>query len=221
MLPPEEPEIGDIRGDWHPLAFAGSLPSLTSPVPDFSARLGSREAFAPPGLPSWNSEPAVSAFLGELALRLRSGTIVELGSFVGWTSAHLALALQAMSSGRLHCVESDPQFIAVARRNLTRLGLADRVEFHPGLSLALEVLDGLPRTCDLVFIDTSHRYEDTVREIDQYARRLAPGGCLALHDSIRWGGVRRAVREAADRFHTLTFATDDGNGLTVLRPRWA
>jgi len=58
-----------------------------------------------------------------------------------------------------------------------------------------------------------------VREIDQYARRLAPGGCLALHDSIRWGGVRRAVREAADRFHTLTFATDDGNGLTVLRPR--
>ena len=188
-------------------------------LPDFTAQLGPPGAFSPAGLPNWNSEPSVSAFLGELVLRLRAVTVVELGSFVGWTSAHLALALQATGAGRLHCVESNPEFNVVARRNLTRLNLAERVEFHPGFSLDPAVLAQLPASCDLVFIDTSHQYEDTVREIDLYARRLAPGGCLVLHDSIRWGGVRRAIREAADRFHTLTFATEEGNGLTVLRPR--
>ncbi len=221
ILPPVAPEISDIRGDVHPFAFARSFVSVPVPSPDFSGRLGLPAEFSPPGAPPWNTEPTVSAFLGELALHLRARTVVELGSFVGWTSAHFALALQQMGAGQLHCVEAMPAYAEAARANLARLGLADWMKVHVGLSTSAEVIAQLPATWDLVFIDTSHQYEDTVREIALSSSRLAPGGCIALHDSMRWSGVRRPVLEASADFHVLTFATEFGNGLTVLRKRTA
>ncbi|HEV8073138.1 MAG TPA: class I SAM-dependent methyltransferase [Opitutaceae bacterium] len=219
ILPPVEPEITDIRADLHPFAFARGFPDAQSAPPDFSTRLGSPAAFSPAGAPPWNTEPSVSAFLGELALHLRARTIVELGSFVGWTSAHFALALQQMGAGHVHCVESMPAYAEAASANLTRLGLAEWADFHVGLSTSTELIARLPAAWDLVFIDTSHQYEDTVREIALSSARLTPGGCIALHDSMRWGGVRRPILEAAANFHVLTFATELGNGLTVLRAR--
>src|SRR5688572_23182549 len=75
MLPPAEPEISDIRADVHPFAFARKFPNPSPDVPDFAARLGSPAAFSPAGAPPWNTEPSVSAFLGELVLRLRARTV--------------------------------------------------------------------------------------------------------------------------------------------------
>jgi predicted O-methyltransferase YrrM len=211
-------QLGDIKGDVDPFSFFRALPPAGT-VPDFEKELGSGSAFSRPEIPSWSAEPMVGTFLGELAQRLRASTIVEVGSFVGWTSAHLALALRHLGAGKLHCIEIEAQFAEIAYANLARLGLASQVEFHRGLSTDQDVLAKLPAQFDLVFIDASHGYEDTVREIEIYSRRLSPNGYLALHDSIRWEGVRRAIAEAADRFHVLTFATDFGNGLTVMRPR--
>lgn len=219
MLPRSDPENGDIRGDLNSFDLARRWPAPEGGVPDFATLLGSPATFTPPGAPAWNSELSVSSFLGELVLRLRARTVVELGSFVGWTSAHLALALRHQGGGRLHCVEGVPAFAQVARANLERLGLGEWAEFHHGFSLDRPVVDVLPAACDLIFVDTSHRYEDTVKEIATYASRLAPGGCLALHDSIRWGGVRRPIDEVWSRFHVHTFATELGNGLTLLQRR--
>ena len=219
LLPPAAPEISDICGDISPFAFARESPSSLDGLPDFSA-IGSAAAFTRPELPAWNSEPGVAEFLGELIIRRKMRLVVELGSFVGWTSAHLALALRHNNSaGRLHCVESVPDFVEVSRANLARLGLTDWVEFITGESLDASVLTRLPVAVDLVFLDTSHQYDATVKEIACYASRLTPHGCLVLHDSIRWGGVRRAVQEAAAAFRVFTFATEQGNGLTVLLKR--
>jgi predicted O-methyltransferase YrrM len=218
LLPPAAPEISDICGDINPFAFAREFPPSPGCLPDF-ADIGPAAAFTRPELPPWNSEPGVAGFLGELIVRRKMRLAVELGSFVGWTSAHLALALRHNGAGRLHCVESVPDFIEVARANLARLGLTDWVEFLAGESLEASVLARLPAAVDLVFLDTSHQHDATVKEIACYASRLTPQGCLVLHDSIRWGGVRRAVQEAAAAFRVFTFATEQGNGLTVLLKR--
>jgi predicted O-methyltransferase YrrM len=81
------------------------------------------------------------------------------------------------------------------------------------------VLAALPPQADLIFLDTSHAYPDTLEEVLAYAPRLAPGGCLVMHDSISIAGVRRSLEELPDRFRRLTFATERGNGVTVLQHR--
>lgn len=214
-------EQRDIRANVHPLRFAAALlGGPAAPPPDFARALGRGADFALAGTYAWNSEPSVSEFLGELAFRSRARAVVELGCYVGWTSAHLALGLQAAGAGgRLWCVDFDERFLGAARDNLARRGLAAGVTFHRGLSLDAATLAALPPAIDLLFIDTSHEYEDTLREIAAYTPRLAPGGFIVLHDSISQNGVRRAVLDVWERFDTLTFATEAGNGVTVLRPR--
>jgi predicted O-methyltransferase YrrM len=209
-------ELRDVRANTHPLAFVRGL-GVPVPPPDFR-QLGPAEDFELAASFAWNSEPSVSEFLGELAAQLRAQHVVELGCYVGWTSAHLALALQN-SGGRLWCVDADARFLAAAERNLTRLQLAGAATFLQGFSLDAEILARLPTEIDLVFIDTSHEYQPTLDEIAAYAPRLAPGGCIVLHDTISQDGCRRALRDRWAEFATLTFATEFGNGLTVLRRR--
>jgi predicted O-methyltransferase YrrM len=211
-------ELREIRANVQPFAFAAPMMTGIVPPPDFRRQLGSADGFALSGMPEWNSEPSVSEFLGELAFRLRPRTIVEIGCFVGWTSAHFALGLRAAgTSGRLWCVDSDPRFLAAARDNLSRHGVGSNVEFVNGFSLDPAVLNTLPGEIDLLFIDASHDYDETKRELAVYVPRLSPGGMVALHDSVSWNGVRRAVLDVWDQFETLTFATEFGNGVTVFK----
>jgi predicted O-methyltransferase YrrM len=209
-------EQRDVRGNAHPLRLAAGIDGAAGV--DFSSLRAAGESFRRADAWKWNSEPSVSEFLGELAARRRPRAVVELGCYLGWTSAHLAQGLRVGGGeSRLWCLDSNPGHLQSARENLVRLGLADRVEFVAGLSLAPAVLERLPAEIDLVFLDTSHGYEDTRGEISAYSRRLAAGGMLVLHDSISLPGVRRAVLEVWEQFETTTFATEFGNGLTVLR----
>jgi len=211
-------EFREIRGNTHPFQLAARLDGNATANVDFGSIREAAETFRSADLWAWNSEPSVSEFLGELAARSRPKNVVELGCYVGWTSAHLALGLRAArSSGKLWSLDSNERYLETARENLVRLGLADRVEFVAGLSLDANVLNRLPREIDLLFLDTSHDYEATRQEIAAYASRLTPGGMLVLHDSISLPGVRRAVLEVWEKFETTTFATEFGNGITILR----
>lgn len=215
-------EFRDIRANTHPLAFARQLAGGSSlpPPPDFRTHIGDPGRFQLANTHAWNSERSVSEFLGELVHTQRAATIVELGCYVGWTSAHLALGQQtAAPTGTLWCLDYNPEFLAAARANLTRLGLASRVEFIQGMSLDPAILARLPSAIDLLFIDTSHAYQPTLDEIATYVSRLSPKGLIALHDSISQEGVRRAILDRWPDFETLTFATEFGNGVTVLRSR--
>lgn len=215
-------EFRDIRANTQPLAFARQLTggAPLAPPPDFRAKVGPASAFLLADTYPWNSEPSVSEFLGEIAFCQRAATIVELGCYVGWTSAHLAAGQQAARpEGRLWCLDFDARFLDAARANLTRLGLAGQASFVQGMSLDPAVLAQLPASIDLLFIDTSHAYEPTLAEIASYLPRLSPAGLIVLHDSISQPGVRRAILERFAGFATLTFATEFGNGVTVLRPR--
>lgn len=207
-----------IKGNVNPFDFVRQLDGSFD-VSAFS-RIPSSAEFNRPGLPAWSSEPGTSRFVGELAARMGAKTVIEIGSFVGYTSAHLAAALQT-TGGRLWCVDIAQNLIDVARENLSRLKMNDRVSFVCGLSQDPATFAALPEKADLIFIDSSHIYADTQQEISIFRKRIAPGGALVLHDSIYFEGVRRAVGEVQTEFETLTFASEGGWGVSVLRPRAA
>jgi predicted O-methyltransferase YrrM len=214
-------EYRDVVGDVEPLGFArsilGSNSALIPQPPDFSKWLGTASSFTPPGDPDfYNSEPSVGRFLGQLVFYKKPLAVVELGCFVGFTSAHLALAIQANGSSKLYCVDCEQNYLDVTQANLKRLGLDGGVTLLKGTSMEAQVVSALPNKIDVLFIDTTHRYPDTLDEILFYAPRMADEGCMVLHDSLSWAGVRRSINEVAGMFRVLTFATEKGNGVTVL-----
>ena len=211
-------EIKEICANIQPLGFASNFFHASAPAPEFQKVLGALQEFECYDVYPWNSEPSVSEFLGELVFRHRARIVVEVGCFVGWTSAHIALGLRAAGvGGRLWCIDCNPVFLDAARTNLARRHLDDLANYVCGRSLEETVMAALPPKVDVIFLDTSHEYDDTLREIEVYSRRLSEDGFLVLHDSISANGVRRAVKKVWRSFQCLTFATEYGNGVTVLR----
>lgn len=47
----------------------------------------------------------------------------------------------------------------------------------------LQVADMLPDNVDVLFIDTSHTYEQTKAELELYWGKVKPGGVIVLHDT--------------------------------------
>jgi predicted O-methyltransferase YrrM len=211
----------DVCANTEPFGFVLPMVAAGERPPDFAALIEPAEKFTPPGAPAaFNSEPSVGRFLGQLAFFKGAKTIVELGCFVGWASAHMALAVKtAGRGGRLYCLDTMQEYLDVTLVNLRRHGLADFVTPILGRSLDAAVLTSMPKEIDIIFLDTSHAYPDTRDEILAYAPRLSPGGFLVLHDSVSASGVRRSVGEVAEKFSVLTFATEQGNGVTVLQSR--
>jgi predicted O-methyltransferase YrrM len=52
-----------------------------------------------------------------------------------------------------------------------------------GNDLDPAVLARLPEQCDVLFIDTSHAYDHTLRELRTYAPMVRPGGVVLCHDT--------------------------------------
>ena len=212
----------DVRAGVEPIEFVRNLlAGNAAPPPDFASLIEPLESFMPPGAPyHFSSEPCVGRFLGQLTYYRNAQSVVELGCFVGWSSAHMALSLKACDrGGRIFCVDYMQDYLDAAMANLRRHGLGGIATPICGKSLDAAVMAALPDKIDIVFLDTSHAYPSTRDEILAYAPRLARAGCLVLHDSISADGVRRSVNEVADRFSVLTFATEQSNGVTVLQSR--
>jgi len=132
--------------------------------------------------------PEQGAFMAMLVGLIGAQRCIELGTFTGYSSLAVALALPA--DGRIVCCDVSEEWTSVARRYWGEAGVADRVDLR--LGPALETLDeliagGASGTFDFAFIDASKReYPDYHERI---LRLLRQGG-LALYDNVLWeGGV--------------------------------
>jgi predicted O-methyltransferase YrrM len=95
----------------------------------------------------------------------------------------LARALPA--DGRLTTLELDPALAAVARANLERAGLADRVDVLVGPALAtLPTLDG---PFDLAFLDADKA--TMPQQLELVLPRVRPGGLVVCDNVVRRGTV--------------------------------
>ncbi len=90
-------------------------------------------------------------FLHLVARMIGARRVLEIGTLGGVSTLWFARALGA--GGRIVTLEADPRHAAIARANLERAGVADRVDLRVG-----PALDSLPALAgeapfDLVFID--------------------------------------------------------------------
>jgi predicted O-methyltransferase YrrM len=197
--------------------------------PEVLARL--REETA--SMPEARMQVAVEegTFLSLLVKLTGARRVLEVGTFTGYSSTAMALALPP--GGRIVCCDVSEEFTAVARRTWAAAGVEDRVELH--LAPALETLDALlaadgAGTFDLAFIDAD---KTNYRGYVEGALLLVRSGGLIAIDNVLWSG---RVIDASDtdedtqaiRDLNADLATDErvdiamvpiADGLTLLRVR--
>ena len=133
------------------------------------------------GLPSINVSPAHGKLLHILARAVGARSILEIGTLGGYSAIWLARALPP--DGRLITLEIDPQHAEVARANIERAGVGDRVDLR--LGRALDILPQLASEgCgpfDLTFIDA-----DKPSNADYFiwALKLSRRGSLIVVDNV-------------------------------------
>ena len=153
------------------------------------------KANAAAGLPQIDVSAAQGKFLHMLARMVGARRILEIGTLGGYSTIWLARALPA--EGRLISLEADALHAKVARENIVRAGLADRVEIRIG-----KALDTLPSVeankigpFDFVFIDAD---KPNNPEYLKWALKLARSGAVIVCDNvIRDGAVADAATHDA------------------------
>src|SRR5262249_12702635 len=97
-----------------------------------------------------NITPDTGRLLSVLVRSTGAKQILEVGTSNGYSTIWLADAASD-TGGRVTTLEIDPEKVKLARSNLARAGLADRVDVVPGR--AADSLAALPGPFDFVFLD--------------------------------------------------------------------
>ena len=140
------------------------------------------------GLPAIEVAPVNAKFLHLLTRIAGARRVLEIGTLGGYSTIWLARAVGA--EGRVVTIEAEPANAAVARANLERAGVADRVEILLGRGTeVLPTLDG-GEPFDLVFIDADK--ESNTVYLDWAARLGRPGTVIVLDNVVRGGEVADA-----------------------------
>jgi predicted O-methyltransferase YrrM len=105
------------------------------------------------GLPEIDVAPNQGKFLHLLARMQKASRILEIGTLGGYSTIWLALALEP--GGQMISMEFEPKHAKVARENIARAKLSDRVEVRVGAALdSLAALEKeKPAPFDFIFID--------------------------------------------------------------------
>lgn len=143
------------------------------------------DANAKAGLPAIDVSPVQGRLLQLLTRMCGARRVLEIGTLGGYSSICMARALP--TDGCVITLEYDPAHAKVARANIERAGLADRVEIRvgPALDTLPQLTDAEP--FDLVFIDA-----DKASNPDYlaWALRLShPGTVIVLDNVVREGRV--------------------------------
>ena len=156
---------------------------------------------------------------------------LEIGTFTGYSSLSVALALPA--DGSIVCCDVSEEFTSIARRYWAEAGVAGKVDLRIGP--AVDTLDALiaggeSGTFDLAFIDADKGNYPAYWE--RCVRLVRRGGLICI-DNVLWSGAvadpsdqsadTNAIRAVNERVHgddrvtavTLPIA----DGMTIARVR--
>ena len=148
----------------HPVLAA--LREKTAPMPEHSMQIG----------------PGQGALMALLVRLTGAQRIVEIGTFTGYSSTAMALALPP--DGRIVCCDVSREWTAIARQAWADAGVEEKIELR--LAPAVETLETLDDdSFDLAFIDADKPGYDAYYE--GCLRVVRPGG-LILIDNVLWSG---------------------------------
>ncbi|WP_210453801.1 O-methyltransferase [Pantoea ananatis] len=139
------------------------------------------------GLPAHDVSALQGKMLGLFIKMINASRVLEIGTLGGYSTLWMAQALGA--EGKITTLEADSHHAQIARQNIHRAGLAERVDLR--LGAALDVLPQLQGPFDLIFIDADKRNNPHYL---RWAVTLARPGTVIIADNVVRGG---AVTEAA------------------------
>jgi predicted O-methyltransferase YrrM len=159
-------------------------------IPSDAALDAAVEAATAAGMPAIQVSPSQGKLLHLLARMQGARNILEIGTLGGYSTIWLARALPP--DGKLLTLEASAKHAEVARANLVRAGLTDRVELRLG-----PALDTLPQIAaeklgpfDLIFIDAN---KSAMADYFDWALKLSrPGSVIVADNVIRDGSVLEA-----------------------------
>jgi len=136
-------------------------------------------------LPSIQVSPTQGKLLHLLAKAQGARRILEVGTLGGYSTIWLGRALPA--DGRLLTLELDPRHAEIARSNIARAGLQEKVEVRlgPALETLPKLLVERPEPFDFVFIDADK--PNTRRYFDWAVRLSRPGSLIVVDNVVRKG----------------------------------
>ncbi|MCV7382941.1 O-methyltransferase [Mycolicibacter longobardus] len=154
---------------------------LTGEDPVLTAALAASDEA---GLPAIAVSAQQGKFLSLLATATRATRILEIGTLGGYSTLWLARAVGP--AGSVVTLEYEPNHAAVARANLDRAGVGERVQILVGPALeTLPTLSGEP--FDLVFIDADK--ENNVGYLNWAVELSRPGAVIVVDNVIRDGAI--------------------------------
>lgn len=180
-------------------------------------------------LPEHNMQigPEQGAFMALLVRLIGATRILEIGTFTGYSSTAMALALP--DDGRITCLDVSREWTDIARQAWTDAGVAGKVDLR--IAPATETLATLDDdSFDMAFIDADKPGYDSYYE---GCLRVVRQGGLIMIDNVLWSGeVADPTAEgdnlAAIRALNEKIATDErvdhvllplADGLTMVRIR--
>jgi predicted O-methyltransferase YrrM len=156
----------------------------TTVIGDDAALAAALEASDAAGLPRIAVSAQQGKFLSLLAGAIKARSVLEIGTLGGFSTIWLARAVGP--DGRVLTLEYEPTHAKVARANIDRAGVGDRVEVivGPALETLPTVTDG---PFDLVFIDADK--ENNVGYLEWALRLTHPGSVILVDNVIRDGAI--------------------------------
>ena len=152
----------------------------TTPEPPWFATLAeeTRKATRAPTMMVGTLE---GRLLTALVAMLRPRSVLEIGTFTGYSALSMAEALPP--DGRIVTCDISEEHLAIARRHIAASPYAGVIEIRSGP--ALETIATLPGPFDLVFIDADKTSYSAYFEAT--LAKLAPDGVI-LVDNVLWSG---------------------------------
>jgi predicted O-methyltransferase YrrM len=145
------------------------------------------------GLPPISVAPNQGKLLHLIARIQGARDILEIGTLVGYSTIWLARALP--DGGRVVTLEADPKHAAIARANIARAGVNEKVVIWLGRALDTlpQVAQERSRPFDLIFIDAD---KAGIPEYFTWALKLSRVGTVIIVDNVvRYGAVIDAASE--------------------------
>jgi len=116
--------------------------------------------------------------LDELVIHHKPRRVLEIGTLVGYSAIRMGRLLPR--GGKITCIDSDPAFVQIAKSNIAKAWLSERIEVLTGD--AVRVISKLTGQYDLVFIDAEKkRYLDYLKACE----RLLRSGSVVVADNVK------------------------------------
>jgi predicted O-methyltransferase YrrM len=177
------PHVYPAAPEWRAVdEFFGAVLALED-----EALAAARESGARTTMPQAEVAPNQGALLGLIARLAGARRVLEFGALAGYSTIWLARAVG--EAGHIVTLELDAANAAIARANLERAGVADRVEVlvGPAEESARRLIAAGAGPFDLVFIDADK--PNNPRYLAAALELTGPGAVIVVDNVVRDGAV--------------------------------